>query len=107
MEELAACSGAGANLFFSTEVDEINAAVNICTQQCLIRLECLEEAIARREPCGVWGGFLFKNGHIVGNVVRDRGRPAQHRSTHIPRLSEVPVHLQPDIFRYKEFLLKK
>ena len=38
--------------------------------------DCLEGAIRRREPRGVWGGQLIRNGHILANKRR-RGRPSK------------------------------
>jgi WhiB family redox-sensing transcriptional regulator len=36
--------------------------------------DCLAGALARREPWGVWGGQLFRNGRILA-TKRRRGRP--------------------------------
>ncbi len=38
---------------------------------------CLEGALARREPWGVWGGQLFVNGRILPQK-RKRGRPPKN-----------------------------
>lgn len=80
-------------LFFSEEVAEIAAAKRICAA-CPVIAPCLEGALGRAEPCGVWGGQLFLNGRIVAQKRR-RGRPPK-----VPRpedqLPEVPIpaHLQ-------------
>jgi WhiB family redox-sensing transcriptional regulator len=63
-------------LFFSEELQDIAAAKNICLG-CPVIAECLEGAVARAEPCGVWGGQLFLNGRIL-TVKRRRGRPPKN-----------------------------
>ncbi|MER3395262.1 MAG: hypothetical protein C4318_02185 [Acidimicrobiia bacterium] len=67
--------GAGGltDLFFSEEIPDIIQAKAIC-RMCENREPCLEGALARREPWGVWGGELFMNGKIVPKK-RPRGRP--------------------------------
>ncbi len=45
--------------------------------KCPIMDACLDGAIERREPWGVWGGQLFFNGHILAQK-RKRGRPPKH-----------------------------
>lgn len=79
--------------FFSEDLGEIAAAKRLCGE-CPVLAECLEGAIARREPWGVWGGQLFMGGKVLLNKRR-RGRPSK-----IPRPEDqlpsipVPVHLQ-------------
>ena len=53
----AACRGADADLFFPDRGDNeaAAAAVAICAG-CTVRAECLEEALSRPEPLGIWGG---------------------------------------------------
>jgi hypothetical protein len=61
------------DLFFSEQLDDILRAKEFC-QGCAVREECLDAAIARREPWGVWGGELFANGKVLAQKRR-RGRP--------------------------------
>ena len=61
------------NLFFSDKLDDIARAKAICAA-CPVQEPCLDGAIARREPWGVWGGQLFANGKILA-FKRPRGRP--------------------------------
>ena len=78
--ELAACSdgtGALVDLFFSESIPDIIEAKAIC-RECSVRINCLEGAISRREPWGVWGGELFVNGKILPRK-RPRGRPPKNR----------------------------
>ena len=42
-----------------------------------MRSECLEGALERAEPWGVWGGELIDNGQLVVHK-RPRGRPPKH-----------------------------
>ncbi|HEX3539109.1 MAG TPA: WhiB family transcriptional regulator [Acidimicrobiales bacterium] len=63
-------------LFFSEQIDDIARAKAICTK-CPLIDECLDGALERREPWGVWGGQLFLNGHILAQK-RKRGRPPKN-----------------------------
>ena len=80
-------------LFFSEELQDIARAKDICAV-CPVLSQCLEGAITRREPWGVWGGQLFLNGRILEGKRR-RGRPPK-----VPRpedqLPTVPI---PDYLR--------
>jgi WhiB family redox-sensing transcriptional regulator len=74
-EDRAACRSVvdAADLFFSEDLGEIAAAKRVCAE-CPVLAPCLEGALGRREPCGVWGGQLFMNGKML-TVKRRRGRP--------------------------------
>src|SRR5688500_11952276 len=61
------------DLFFSEQLDDIRRAKSIC-QGCPVQAPCLDGAVERREPWGVWGGQLFANGRILAQKRR-RGRP--------------------------------
>jgi WhiB family redox-sensing transcriptional regulator len=60
-------------LFFAEAPADVEAAKALC-QGCRTRTQCLEGALARREPWGVWGGELLIRGAIVPRK-RPRGRP--------------------------------
>ncbi len=77
-----------AGLFFSEELQDIAKAKGICAE-CTALADCLEGAIARREPWGVWGGQLFLNGRVLANKRR-RGRPAKVARPE-DQLPDVPV----------------
>ena len=62
-----------AELFFAEAPADVEAAKALC-QGCRIRVACLEGALERREPWGVWGGELLLRGAIVPRK-RPRGRP--------------------------------
>ena len=61
-------------LFFSDENIDIARAKAICAR-CALSTSCLEGALEREEPWGVWGGELIENGRIVVDR-RPRGRPS-------------------------------
>jgi len=86
-------AGTMSGLFFSEELQDIARAKQICAL-CPVIADCLEGALERREPWGVWGGQLFLNGKVLASKRR-RGRPPK-----VPRPEDelpdvpVPVHLQ-------------
>ena len=67
------CHSADPEIFFSEEAMTINAAKVMCAS-CPMKAACLEGALSRGEPCGVWGGELFDNGTPVARK-RTAGRP--------------------------------
>jgi WhiB family redox-sensing transcriptional regulator len=60
-------------LFFAEAPSDVEAAKALC-QDCRIRAACLDGALERREPWGVWGGELLLRGVVVPRK-RPRGRP--------------------------------
>jgi WhiB family transcriptional regulator, redox-sensing transcriptional regulator len=86
-------SGELIDVFFSGEPQDIARAKRLCLS-CPSLIPCLEGALERREPCGVWGGQLFVDGTIVA-TKRRRGRPPR-----APRLEDqlpevpLPEHLR-------------
>jgi len=60
-------------LFFAEAPEDVEAAKALC-QGCRARITCLEGALERREPWGVWGGELLLRGTVVPRK-RPRGRP--------------------------------
>jgi len=69
-------NGTLTHLFFSDEPIGIARAKAICGK-CPLAVACLESALERAEPWGVWGGELIESGRIVSNK-RPRGRPPKH-----------------------------
>lgn len=67
------CHNSNPDLFFSENAQEIHSAKSLCGQ-CPVRSQCLDAAISREEPCGVWGGELFENGAVIAKR-RTVGRP--------------------------------
>ena len=68
-------SGTLTPLFFSEDNVDIARAKAICAR-CTQRASCLEDALERLEPWGVWGGELIENGRIIADR-RPRGRPSR------------------------------
>jgi WhiB family redox-sensing transcriptional regulator len=87
-------SSALVDLFFSEQLDDILRAKAFCVE-CPVRRQCLDAAIARREPWGVWGGELFANGKVLAQKRR-RGRPPKVRAPE-PVLEELVPRYDPSI----------
>jgi WhiB family transcriptional regulator, redox-sensing transcriptional regulator len=68
-------------LFFSENPVDVSRAKAICAN-CTVRELCLNRALARHEPYGVWGGEFVFDGKVVA-LKRGRGRP---RTTPVPAL---------------------
>ncbi len=76
---LARCKDGAATmvaLFFSEQIDDIARAKQVCTL-CPVVEACLDGALERREPWGVWGGELFLQGVVIPRK-RPRGRPRKN-----------------------------
>ncbi|WP_374929075.1 WhiB family transcriptional regulator [Kytococcus sedentarius] len=54
----------------------VEHAKSLC-HGCPVRTLCLEGAVERREPWGVWGGELIEAGRVLPRK-RPRGRPRKH-----------------------------
>jgi len=67
------CHTADPELFFSEDASEMAVAKSLCAS-CPLLASCLEGALARAEPWGIWGGELFDNGKVVA-AKRRAGRP--------------------------------
>ena len=87
-------NGTLTHLFFSDDAIDVARAKAICSK-CRLTASCLDGALERAEPWGVWGGELVENGRVVVNK-RPRGRPPKHPRPLIV-IDEVPVppHLLP------------
>lgn len=94
----AACNdgtGALVDLFFSEDLLDIARAKHVCGT-CPVRRSCLQGAMERQEPCGVWGGELFQDGRVLAHKRR-RGRPPKHRPAEIVVIDGVEVVVVPEI----------
>lgn len=67
------CRSVEPELFFAESPADVELAKSVCTD-CPIREACLQGALERKEPWGVWGGELFVQGVVVARK-RPRGRP--------------------------------
>ncbi|MCS6712456.1 WhiB family transcriptional regulator [Brachybacterium sp. EF45031] len=80
---------AATELFFSERPADLEAAKALCGP-CPLRVECLEGALHRAEPWGVWGGAILVDGQIVA-VKRGRGRPRKTGTAAAAPSTEPPV----------------
>jgi WhiB family transcriptional regulator, redox-sensing transcriptional regulator len=83
--DVASCrddAGSLTELFFSEQIPDILRAKEIC-RACPLMTPCLEGAVSRGEPWGVWGGELFFNGRILSHK-RKRGRPPKNQPSGVP-----------------------
>ncbi len=67
------CRDNDAELWFADTPEGVEFAKALC-RTCPVRETCLDGALDRREPWGVWGGELFVQGVTVARK-RPRGRP--------------------------------
>jgi WhiB family redox-sensing transcriptional regulator len=65
-------------VWFAETPEGVEHAKSLC-RSCPVQLQCLEGALDRREPWGVWGGELFVQGVVVPRK-RPRGRPRKDES---------------------------
>ncbi|MGH3423741.1 MAG: WhiB family transcriptional regulator [Nocardioidaceae bacterium] len=65
-------------LFFAETPHDVEAAKALCLG-CPVREQCLNGALDRAEPWGVWGGELFFQGNVIPRK-RPRGRPRKSES---------------------------
>jgi WhiB family redox-sensing transcriptional regulator len=73
-------------------VIDIARAKAICAK-CPRTAICLQDALDRAEPWGVWGGELLDTGRIVAHK-RPRGRPPKHpRPVLVVDEVPLPAHL--------------
>lgn len=64
------------DLWFAESPNDLEQAKALCAD-CPIRRECLEAALEREEPWGVWGGEILDRGTVVARK-RPRGRPRKN-----------------------------
>ena len=61
------------DLWFAEDPRDLDRAKALC-ELCPIRRECLNAALQRQEPWGVWGGEILERGTVIARK-RPRGRP--------------------------------
>lgn len=81
-------NGTLTHLFFSEDEFDVARAKAIC-KKCGLAPECLQGALERGEPYGVWGGELLVDGVVVA-FKRGRGRPPKQPRVPIV-VDEVPI----------------
>jgi WhiB family redox-sensing transcriptional regulator len=67
------CRSYDPEVFFAETPEDVEYAKALC-RGCPLQAACLQGALERREPWGVWGGELFVQGVVVARK-RPRGRP--------------------------------
>jgi WhiB family transcriptional regulator, redox-sensing transcriptional regulator len=98
LRQQAACNdgtGSMTALFFSEDLHDIAWAKHLCTK-CPVREWCLQGALERREPWGVWGGELLVNGRVLTHKRR-RGRPPKRREAEVILIDGEEVVVTPAI----------
>lgn len=70
---LTPCQADTEDLWFSDRPADVEQAKALCAE-CPVQAACLDGALDRREPWGVWGGELFEAGRVIPRKV-PRGRP--------------------------------
>lgn len=72
------CRSNDPELWFAESPTEVERAKSLCGG-CPFRVRCLDDAIARSEPWGVWGGELLSQGVVIPRK-RPRGRPRKDQT---------------------------
>ncbi len=75
-EEYIPCHREDPELWFAESPSDVELAKALCLD-CPVRPMCLDGALERREPWGVWGGELFLQGVVIPRK-RPRGRPRKN-----------------------------
>ena len=75
-DELLPCRVNNSDLWFAESPQDVEFAKALC-KDCPVRAMCLDGALERREPWGVWGGELFLQGVVIPRK-RPRGRPRKN-----------------------------
>ncbi|MCH9734181.1 MAG: WhiB family transcriptional regulator [Actinomycetia bacterium] len=70
------CHVEDGDLWFAEDPRDLEKAKVLC-RACPIRRECLNAALERQEPWGVWGGEILERGTVVARK-RPRGRPRKN-----------------------------
>ncbi|PZS19870.1 MAG: WhiB family transcriptional regulator [Pseudonocardiales bacterium] len=69
------CRSHDPDLWFAESPAELERAKQLCLG-CPIKAACLDSALSRQEPWGVWGGEIFEHGAVIARK-RARGRPSK------------------------------
>lgn len=72
------CVTGDAETWFAEHPDVLELAKSLCGP-CPLREMCLQGALERGEPWGVWGGELFDHGQVIARK-RTAGRPRKDRA---------------------------
>ncbi|WP_028661318.1 WhiB family transcriptional regulator [Nocardioides insulae] len=75
-DALLPCRVNNPELWFAESPGDVELAKELCAG-CPVQALCLDGAMARKEPWGVWGGQLFLQGAVIPRK-RPRGRPRKN-----------------------------
>lgn len=75
---LTPCLTGDPETWFAESPDVLEHAKSLCGP-CPLRAVCLQGALERGEPWGVWGGELFDRGRVITRK-RTAGRPRKDRA---------------------------
>jgi WhiB family redox-sensing transcriptional regulator len=70
------CRREDPELWFAETPAALEQAKGFC-RECPLQAACLQGALERREPWGVWGGEIFERGTVIARK-RPRGRPRKN-----------------------------
>ncbi|WLP89880.1 WhiB family transcriptional regulator [Gordonia sp. NB41Y] len=70
------CQAGDADLWFAEDPRDLERAKAFCGD-CPLKAQCLQAALDRAEPWGVWGGEIFDHGAVIARK-RPRGRPRKN-----------------------------
>jgi WhiB family redox-sensing transcriptional regulator len=70
------CRREDPELWFAEAPAALERAKAFC-RECPLQAACLQGALDRREPWGVWGGEIFERGAVIARK-RPRGRPRKN-----------------------------
>ena len=81
VDEELPCRAIDPELWFAESPADVELAKALCLD-CPLQSLCLDGALERREPWGVWGGQLFLQGVVIPRK-RPRGRPRKNDPDHV------------------------
>lgn len=93
---MALCTQTDPEMFFPDKgaCDTARTAVRVC-KECPVRDECLDQALARNELFGIWGGMTFNQRTVERRRRRMEGeiapRPTRTVCTHGHNLAEFGI----------------
>lgn len=70
------CQVSDPDMWFSENPRDLEQAKTLCVD-CPLRTQCLQAALDRAEPWGVWGGEILDRGVVIARK-RPRGRPRKN-----------------------------
>jgi WhiB family transcriptional regulator, redox-sensing transcriptional regulator len=88
--DLALCAQVDPELFFPEKGESSRPAKRVCVA-CVVRAECLQEALDRGERFGVWGGLSERERRDLAARLAGQPRQVRRCPAHGEELSGGPV----------------